>query len=76
MHSKTTARTRAAVALALLVGVAQPAGSQVIEQVLVNINGEILTKTDLEERQVMAIRQRQLNPTTDEQLRQMLEELK
>ncbi|MGE0704693.1 MAG: peptidyl-prolyl cis-trans isomerase [Vicinamibacterales bacterium] len=75
MHSKTATRTWAAITLALLVGVAEPASSQVIEQVLVNVNGEILTKTGLEERQVQAIRQRQLNPTTDQQLRQMLDEL-
>jgi parvulin-like peptidyl-prolyl isomerase len=39
------------------------------------VNGEILTKTELEERQVMAIRQRNLTPATDQQLRQILDEL-
>jgi hypothetical protein len=33
-------------------------GSEIIEQVLVKINGEIFTKSDLEARQVQEIRQR------------------
>ena len=32
---------------------------QVIEQVLVKVNGDIITKTDLEERQIAALRQQQ-----------------
>ena len=35
-----------------------PAGAQVIEQVLVNVNGDILTKTEFEQRQVAVLRNR------------------
>jgi peptidyl-prolyl cis-trans isomerase SurA len=49
--------------------------AEVIEQILVKVNGEIFTKTDLEARQVAALRQRGLqsdkNPG-DEQLREAL----
>jgi len=45
----------AAVFVALLVPVAH---SEILEQVLVKVNGEIFTKTDLETRQVTEIRQR------------------
>src|ERR1700694_3050634 len=37
---------------------ARVARSEVIEQILVKVNGEILTKTDLESRQVQALRAR------------------
>jgi parvulin-like peptidyl-prolyl isomerase len=52
------------------------AGADIIEQILVKVNGEIFTKTDLEARQVAALRQKGLqfdkNDVTDEQLRQAL----
>jgi peptidyl-prolyl cis-trans isomerase SurA len=52
------------------------AGADIIEQILVKVNGEIFTKTDLEARQVTALRQKGLqfdkNDVTDEQLRQAL----
>ena len=35
---------------------------QIIEQVLVKVNGDIITKTELEEKQIAALRQRNLNP--------------
>jgi peptidyl-prolyl cis-trans isomerase SurA len=47
-----------ALALGGLVLAATIARSEIIEQVLVKVNGEILTKTDLETRQVQALRQR------------------
>ena len=55
------------------------AHAEVIEQVLVKINGEIFTKSDLEARQVVALRQsgqleREANPS-DLQLRKMLDDL-
>ena len=55
------------------------AGAEVIEQVIVKINGEIFTKSELEARQVAALRQsgqleRNANPT-DAQLRKMLDDL-
>jgi peptidyl-prolyl cis-trans isomerase SurA len=50
---------RAAVIAAMLsIGLAQAARSEILEQVLVKVNGEIFTKTDLENRQVSEIRQR------------------
>jgi parvulin-like peptidyl-prolyl isomerase len=38
--------------------VATSTGAEIIEQVLVKVNGEIFTKTDLEQRQVAALRQK------------------
>jgi peptidyl-prolyl cis-trans isomerase SurA len=65
-------------AIVLVLGVVAPGivGADIIEQILVKVNGEIFTKTDLEARQVTALRQRGLqfdkNDVTDEQLRQAL----
>ena len=56
-------------------------GGEVIEQVLVKVNGDIITKTELEGRQIAAIRQRlskDIDPESvksDEQLRKMLAEI-
>src|SRR5215813_6681487 len=66
------------VGLVLLAGVATRA--EVIEQVLLKVNGEIFTKTDLETRQVAALRQlgQQADPKSnpsDAQLRKMLEDV-
>lgn len=43
-----------------VVAVAGPSGraADIIEQILVKVNGEIITKTDLEQRQINAVRQR------------------
>jgi parvulin-like peptidyl-prolyl isomerase len=54
--------------------------AEVVEQVLVKVNGEIFTKTDLETRQVAALRQigQQIDPKTnpsDTQLRKMLDDV-
>ena len=59
-----------------LAGVA--ARAEVIEQVLVKVNGEIFTKTDLEQRQVAALRQMGQQPdskTTDTQLMKMIDQV-
>src|SRR4051794_37774248 len=66
----------AAAVLVLCIGVR----AEVIEQVLMKVNGEIFTKTDLETRQVAALRQmgQQADAKTnlsDEQLRKMLAEV-
>lgn len=46
-------------AVGLVVGSsAAPRAADIIEQILVKVNGEIITKSDLEQRQVAAIRQR------------------
>jgi peptidyl-prolyl cis-trans isomerase SurA len=73
-----THRSRACLILALGLFVSPiMLGAEIIEQILVKVNGEIFTKTDLETRQVQAMRQRgiQLDPKndpTDAQLRQAL----
>jgi peptidyl-prolyl cis-trans isomerase SurA len=49
--------------------------AEVIEQILVKVNGEILTKTDLEQRQVQAIRAKGLQPADDAALKKAIEEI-
>jgi peptidyl-prolyl cis-trans isomerase SurA len=71
------ARVALVLALAALTTVPMMAG-EVIEQVLVKVNGEIITKSDFEQRQVSVLRQRpefaQGNPTTDV-LKKAIEEI-
>jgi len=57
-------------------------GGEIIEQVLVKVNGDILTKTELEQRQVAVLRQRlsgqQVDPESfknDETLKKMIAEI-
>jgi peptidyl-prolyl cis-trans isomerase SurA len=50
----------------------QAAPSEVIEQVLVKVNGEIFTKSDLEQRQIVTLRARNERPATDEDLKKAL----
>jgi peptidyl-prolyl cis-trans isomerase SurA len=63
-----------AVALAALLGAS--ARAEIIEQILVKVNGEIFTKTELENRQIQALRQRgqefDLKDPNDAQLRAAL----
>jgi len=49
---------RSAVLLLLAAVATVPLGAEIIEQVLVNVNGDILTKTEFEQRQVAALRTR------------------
>jgi peptidyl-prolyl cis-trans isomerase SurA len=56
------------------------ARAEIVEQVIVKVNGEILTKTELEQRQVQALRARNrgsapIDPKNDEQLQQALSEV-
>ena len=75
--------TRAALAIVLaVVGLASAAGlrAEIIEQILVKVNGEIFTKSDLEQRQVSALRQKgqQIdlkNDAANQQLRKALDEI-
>lgn len=53
---------------------AVPLGADIIEQILVKVNGDIITKTDLEERQVAYLRQ-QNKQYADEELRQVLAQI-
>ena len=56
-------------------------GGEIIEQVLVKVNGDIITKTELEQRQVAVLRQRmngQVDPESlknDETLKKMLADI-
>jgi parvulin-like peptidyl-prolyl isomerase len=61
---------------ALATGVSAQSGD-IIEQILVKVNGEILTKTDLEQRQIMALRQRDPNfrPESDADLQKALSDV-
>jgi parvulin-like peptidyl-prolyl isomerase len=68
------------VAALVVAGAFTSARAEIIEQVLVKVNGEIFTKSDLEERQVLVLRQmgRQVDlksSSSDAQLRKMLEEI-
>ena len=62
--------------LLLVASLALPAAAsaqnQVIEQILVKVNGDIITKTDLEARQVALLRQRGVQPKTDAELKKAL----
>jgi len=73
----TRFRSAAAAALgALALLAAAPASAEIVEQILVKVNGEIFTKTDLEARQVAALRQKNLQgEPTDEQLRRELAQI-
>src|SRR3954465_7267820 len=69
-----------AVAGLLWVSAGSTARSEILEQVLVKVNGEIFTKSDLETRQVQDIRQRgkQIDLSTaqgNEELRKAIEEV-
>jgi peptidyl-prolyl cis-trans isomerase SurA len=50
---------------------------EILEQILVKVNGDIITKTELEQRQIAALRQRDPNfrPTTDAELQKALVEV-
>ncbi|HYT77295.1 MAG TPA: peptidylprolyl isomerase [Vicinamibacterales bacterium] len=69
-----------AVLLAIASAAAVP-HAEIIEQVLVKVNGDIITKTDLEQRQIAVLRQRmngQVDPEmlkNDAQLKKMLAEI-
>lgn len=55
-----------------------PAHAQILEQVLVKVNGDIITKTELEDRQIDALRQQQIDPSllkNEEELRKKLAEI-
>ncbi|MCL4811777.1 MAG: peptidyl-prolyl cis-trans isomerase [Vicinamibacteraceae bacterium] len=60
-------RTAALAACALAAATAAPR-AEIIEQIIVKVNGEIFTKTELEQRQIQALRARNRN-LTEEDLR-------
>jgi peptidyl-prolyl cis-trans isomerase SurA len=67
-------RTFLAVAFALSVAAVAAPRADILEQILVKVNGEIITKTDLEQRQISALRQLQPNtrPSSDAELQEAL----
>jgi peptidyl-prolyl cis-trans isomerase SurA len=67
-------RLLAGVLVALAVLTVRPS-AEIIEQILVKVNGEILTKTDLEQRQVSMIRQKGIQPADDAALKKAIEDL-
>jgi len=76
MHSRTILVSALAVVWCVASGAV--VRGEIIEQIIVKVNGEILTKTELENRQVAALRQngQQIDPKTDDaQLRRMLDQV-
>lgn len=73
MHKRITV---AALTLAVVMALGLVGRAEIIEQILVKVNGEIFTKTDLETRQIATLRGmgREVDPS-DSQLRQMLDEV-
>jgi peptidyl-prolyl cis-trans isomerase SurA len=72
-HKRQIQIAVAAIATVVLVASAR---AEIIEQILVKVNGEIFTKTDLETRQVAALRQSgQESDPTDVRLRQLLDQV-
>ena len=69
---------RVLTAAALIAVAAGPARAQILQQILVKVNGEIFTKTDLEQRQILLLRQRGevVDPNIgNEQLQKLLNEI-
>src|SRR4029453_7256055 len=78
MQSKTVLRVTLVFAAAC--STFAVARAEIIEQILVKVNGEIFTKTDLEQRQVAALRQKGQaidlkSDPTNAQLRKALDEI-
>src|SRR5687768_15321442 len=71
------ARNIVVAAAIVVVSTASPRAQNIIEQVLVKVNGEIITKTELEGRQIAALRQKNpnLRPDSDAALRTALAEV-
>lgn len=69
---------KAVFALLTVAAMAIPLRADIIEQVLVKVNGDIITKTDLEARQIAALRERGVNADSinnDAKLREQLLEI-
>ena len=58
MINRRAAVPAALLAVLLAVLTSTPTGAEIIEQVLVNVNGDILTKTEFEQRQITMLRAR------------------
>jgi peptidyl-prolyl cis-trans isomerase SurA len=66
-----------ALLLSATAGLAAQKGGEILEQILVKVNGDIITKTELEQRQINALRQRDPNfrPADDAELQKALVEV-
>jgi peptidyl-prolyl cis-trans isomerase SurA len=64
-----------ALSVAILVAVTARPTAETIEAVLVKVNGDILTKTDLEQRQVQYMRAKNLQPADDAALKKTIEDI-
>jgi peptidyl-prolyl cis-trans isomerase SurA len=73
-HSRRIVALLVAAAAAFSLSATIRAG-EIIEAIIVKVNGDILTKTDLESREVSAIRQRGQQNLTDQQLKQAIAEV-
>lgn len=64
---------RALVALAVVVAAwSVTARAEIVEQIIVKVNGEILTKTEFEQRQVQSIRQRNIPVASEDDLKKAI----
>src|SRR5438552_11050253 len=73
-------KKRTALAVLVLIAAVSAVRAEIIEQILVKVNGEIFTKSDLEQRQVAVLRQKgqQIDlksDPTNAQLRRALDEI-
>ena len=66
---------RLALLAVIVASMAVSVSADIIEAVLVKVNGEILTKTDLEQRQVLALRSRGIQPADDEALKKAIADI-
>src|SRR5688572_19855941 len=64
---------RTASALLLVAAMAVPMRADIIEQVLVKVNGDIITKTELETRQIAALRDKMNEKLTAEAVKNDVE---
>ena len=64
-----------ALSVAILVAVTARPSAETIEAILVRVNGDILTKTDLEQRQVQYMRAKNLQPADDAALKKTIEDI-
>ena len=64
-----------ALSVAILVAVTARPTAETIEAILVRVNGDILTKTDLEQRQVQYMRAKNLQPADDAALKKTIEDI-
>ena len=63
---------RAAAVVIAILALTVAMRAEIIEQIIVKVNGEILTKTDFEQRQVAAIRQRNVSVNSEEDLKKAI----